>query len=523
MLMRILLKIPEWLTQSETIHGVVKFSLNLPADLVGSGRIDLGMTSSAATHVEITVADDNEPPSETSQQVPSSPPESPSPTPADSTHAPKRRASSRRRKLRKDDPARPHLSLSLSVENTAPGAEQMAAHLSPITPNIEEVSFEDSSQGLPPLLPEFRTALTLVQILGGGGLGIPSNGRLTYSLLSLRAIVTQFWLFIIRLLYVLHTILYLASIYFKCISPLSNVTIFWTSTTLNLGAALSNHFVLNRHTEKLYLLLGTLSARQPKNIKICIVVVLASITAVAAMVTLRFYEVANTHRNVHLVGSKNWTIYTFLMLYFSRHFESFVVVGSTVFTMVLYALVAAAIKFELRAVIEEPVPHQSALVRHSTISKLIHYSDSLFGPLCCLWVAAVIGNVSEGLVMARYHQTDYAMPHITTWAHAIMLCAGYFAVCECSYGVTVESERVRRWIYKHYQNESHVVRYLNHQRRFPKTLKLWESIDLSRQAMVISVAFPVTLYAIILLILDPVKHGIPPEATISHTPPLIEE
>lgn len=393
--------------------------------------------------------------------------------------------------------------------------------MSPITPNIEEVTFESSNQGLPPLLPEFRTALTLVQILGGGGLGIPTDERLKYSLVSFRAIVTQLWLFIIRLLYIVHIALYFASIYYKWISPLTNVTIFWTSTTLNLGAALSNHFVLNRHTGKLYLLLGTLSARQPKNIKTCIVVVLASMTAVAAMATLRFYEIANTHRNVHLVGSKNWTIYTFLMIYFSRNFESFVVVGSIVFTMVLYALVAAAIKFELRAIMEEPVPHVSALVRHSTISKLVHYSDSLFSPLCCLWVAAVIGNLSEGLGMARHHQTDYAMPHITTWAHAIMLCAGYFAVCECSYGVTVESERVRRWIYKHHQADSHVVRYLNHQRRFPKTLTLWESIDLSRQAMVICVAFPVTLYAIILLILDPVKHGVAHLPTMA--PPLIDE
>ncbi|OQR80074.1 hypothetical protein BIW11_00055 [Tropilaelaps mercedesae] len=417
----------------------------------------------------------------------------------------RRRTSSKKQRLRKEDPGRPHLTL------TIPGTGDevpVTSSLYPVTPNIEEVSAQGISKAGPLLLPEFRTTLALVQILGGGGLNVPGDDRPECTLLSVRACLTRSWLLLVRLLYIVYTVVYTVSIYYLWITPLSNVTIFWPSTVLNLLAALSNHIALNRHTDKLYILLATLSARQPKNIKTCIVVVLASITAVTAMLTLRFYEVANSHRGVPLTGSKNWTVYTFIVLYFCRNFESLIVVGSTVCVMILYALIAAAIKFELRAIIEEPVPHESSLVRHSTISKLIAYADALFSPLCCFWVAAVIGNVTEGLAMARYHQTTYALPHITTWAHAVMLAAGYFAVCEYSFGIAVEAERVRLWVHKRYQGQVdiNVLRYLNGQKSFPKTLTLWESIDLSRQAVVITLAFPVTLYTIILLILGPITH-----------------
>lgn len=436
--------------------------------------------------------------------------------------------SSKKRRSRKSDGSSrlQHSSLTIPEEDEADATGAAAVHgfpQYPVTPNVDDMtelhrlSAEAGQEGqkgraaLPTLLPEFRTTLTLVQVLGGGGLAIAGDDRPGCTVLSCRAFVTRSWLLIVRLLYVAHAVMLAASVYYLSVSSLPNVTIFWPSTTLNLIAALSNHVALNRHTDKLYVLLSTLSARQPKNIKTCIVVVLASITAVTAMLTLRFYEVSSSQRNVPLAGSRAWTVYTFAVLYFCRNFESLVVVGSTVFVMVLYALIAAAIKFELRAIVDEPVPQVPALVRHSTVAKLVAYSDALFSPLCCFWVAAVIGNLSEGLAMARYHQTEYALPHITTWAHAVMLAAGYFAICECSYGLAAESERVRLWVHRRNQSsatvDTGVLRYLNQQRNFPKTLKLWESIDLSRQTVVISLALPVTLYVIILLVLDPITHG----------------
>lgn len=435
-----------------------------------------------------------------------SPPGSPDITKTSEPRTPqRRRPSSKKRRLRKGDPDR--LTLTLTIP-AASNEISPTSPVYPVTPNIDEVSTQNINKGIPSLLPEFQTTLALVQISGGGGLNIPGDDRSECTFLSIQAFVSRTWLLLIRLLYVVYIVMFIISIYYLYITPLANVTIFWPSTVLNLVAALSNHIALNRYTGKLYVLLTTLSARQPKNIKTCIVVVLACITAVTAMLTLRFYEVNNSHRNVQLTGSKNWTVYTFIVLYFCRNFESLIIVGSTVFVMILYALIAAAIKFELRAIIEEPVPHESSLVRHSTISKLVAYSDALFSPLCCFWVAAVIGNVSEGLAMARYHQTTYALPHITTWAHAVMLAAGFFAVCECSFGIAVEAERVRLWVHRHYQGQvdANVLRYLNQQRSFPKTLKLWESLDLSRQAVVITFAFPITLYTIILLILDPIMH-----------------
>lgn len=446
------------------------------------------------------------------QRTTSSPPDTPdiSRTPDSEPRTPRRRrTSSKKRKLRKDVEAdRPQLSLSVpqNIMDTPP-IDSSGVTAYPITPNIDEIS--TFCKKVPTLLAEFRTTLTIVQLLGGGGLDTAGEESPSCTLVSVRSCVTRSWLLFIRLLYVFYIIMCLISMYYFSITPLQNVTVFWPSTVLNLMAAVSSHIILNRDTDKLYILLGTLSARQPKNIKTCIVIVLATITAVTAMLTLRFYEVTHSKRNVPLTGSRNWTVYTFITLYFCRNFESLIVVGSTVFIMVMYALIAAAIKFELRAIIEEPIPHASSILRHSTVSKLIAYSDELFSPLCCFWVASVIGNVSEGLAMARYHQTVYALPHITTWAHALMLASGYFAVCECSYGLAVEAERVRLWVHRHYQGQidANILRYLHQQKSFPKTLTLWESIDLSRQAVVITLALPVTLYTIILLILDPINHG----------------